>query len=122
MEPTAAEAQRAPTIVAVVARLVPHAKCRQGEELVAAGCAAQHLCLAATAFGYGSMWRTGRLPARRWSSRISVSPGMSGALVSSLALSAPLTPRARRHHGSFTRCVTWASANGGGLSARLAVS
>lgn len=55
----AAKAQRAPVIVAVIARLVPHAKVRGWEQLVAAGCAAQNLCLAATALGYGSMWRTG---------------------------------------------------------------
>ena len=56
---TAAKAERAPVIVVVVARLVPHAKVREWEQLVAAGCAAQNLCLAATALGYGSMWRTG---------------------------------------------------------------
>jgi len=56
---TAAKAERAPVIVVVVARLVPHVKVREWEQLVAAGCAAQNLCLAATALGYGSMWRTG---------------------------------------------------------------
>ena len=58
---TAAKAERAPVIVVVVARLVPHVKVREWEQLVAAGCAAQNLCLAATALGYGSMWRTGWL-------------------------------------------------------------
>lgn len=56
---TAAKAQRAPTIVTVIARPVPHPKIREWEQLVAAGCATQNLCLAATALGYGSMWRTG---------------------------------------------------------------
>lgn len=59
LERTAAKAQRAPTIVVAIARSVPHAKVREWEQLVAAGCAAQNLCLAATALGYGSMWRTG---------------------------------------------------------------
>ncbi len=57
----AAKAQRAPVIVAVVARTTPHPKVREWEQLVAAGCAAQNLCLAATALGFGSMWRTGWL-------------------------------------------------------------
>jgi len=57
----AAKARRAPVIVAVVARTTPHPKVREWEQLVAAGCAAQNLCLAATALGYGSMWRTGWL-------------------------------------------------------------
>ncbi len=59
LERIAGKAQRAPTIVAVIARSTPHAKVREWEQLVAAGCAAQNLCLAATALGYGSMWRTG---------------------------------------------------------------
>ena len=51
--------QRSPVLVAVVARLTPHATVREWEQLVAAGCAAHNLCIAATAHGYGSMWRTG---------------------------------------------------------------
>lgn len=55
----AAKALRAPVIVVVIARLATHPKVREWEQLVAAGCAAQNLCVAATAHGYGSMWRTG---------------------------------------------------------------
>ena len=57
----AAKAGRAPVIVTVVGRTIPHPKVRPWEQLVAAGCAAQNLCIAATAYGFGSMWRTGWL-------------------------------------------------------------
>ncbi len=57
----AAKAGRAPVIVTVVGRTIPHPKVRPWEQLVAAGCAAQNLCIAATAHGFGSMWRTGWL-------------------------------------------------------------
>lgn len=50
---------RAPVIVVVVGRTISHPKVPGWEQLVAAGCAAQNLCVAATAHGYGSMWRTG---------------------------------------------------------------
>jgi nitroreductase len=56
---TAGKPRRAPVIVAVVARVRPHPKIPEWEQLVTAGCAAQNLCLAAHALGYGSMWRTG---------------------------------------------------------------
>ena len=60
-DPAAAstKALRAPVIVTVIARTSPHPKVHEWEQLVAAGCAAQNLCIAATAHGYGSMWRTG---------------------------------------------------------------
>lgn len=50
---------RGPLLIAAVARTVPHPKVPAWEQLVAAGCAVQNLCLAATALGYGSAWRTG---------------------------------------------------------------
>lgn len=58
-ERTAGKPLRAPLIVAVIARARPHGKIPEWEQLVTAGCAAQNLCLAAHALGYGSMWRTG---------------------------------------------------------------
>ena len=57
----AVKARRAPVIVTVVGRTTPHPKVRPWEQLVAAGCATQNLCIAATAHGFGSMWRTGWL-------------------------------------------------------------
>jgi nitroreductase len=50
---------RGPCLVAAIARTVPHPKVPAWEQLVAAGCAVQNLCLAATALGFGSAWRTG---------------------------------------------------------------
>jgi len=61
LESSAAKARRAPVIVTVVGRTTPHPKVQPWEQLVAAGCAAQNLCIAATAYGFGSMWRTGWL-------------------------------------------------------------
>lgn len=50
---------RAPLLVTVVARLRDHPKVPRVEQLLAAGCAAQGILLAAQALGYGAMWRTG---------------------------------------------------------------
>jgi nitroreductase len=50
---------RGPCVVAALARTVPHPKVPDWEQLAAAAAAVQNLCLAATALGYGSAWRTG---------------------------------------------------------------
>ena len=50
---------RGPLVVAAVARTVAHPKVPAWEQLAATACAVQNLCLAATALGYGSAWRTG---------------------------------------------------------------
>lgn len=50
---------RGPCVVAAFARSVPHPKVPDWEQLAAAAAAVQNLCLAATALGYGSAWRTG---------------------------------------------------------------
>jgi nitroreductase len=50
---------RGPCVIAAFARSVPHAKVEPWEQLVAAGCAVHNLCLAATALGYATAWRTG---------------------------------------------------------------
>lgn len=52
---------RAPLLVAVIARLQAHAKVPQQEQVLAAGCAAHGLLLAAHAQGIGAVWRTGEL-------------------------------------------------------------
>lgn len=51
---------RGPCVVAAFARTVPHDTVPDWEQLAAAAAAVQNLCLAATALGYGSAWRTGR--------------------------------------------------------------
>lgn len=52
---------RAPLLVVVIARLtIPH-KVPEQEQLLAAGCAAHGMLLAAHAQGLGAMWRTGEL-------------------------------------------------------------
>ncbi|QKZ03543.1 MULTISPECIES: nitroreductase family protein [Pseudomonas] len=52
---------RAPLVVVVVARLQDHFKVPKSEQLLAAGCAAQNILLAAYAQGIGAVWRTGEL-------------------------------------------------------------
>lgn len=68
-DPAAAEAQakarnmplRAPLLVAIIARLQAHPKVPESEQLLAAGCAAHGLLLAAQALGFGGIWRSGEL-------------------------------------------------------------
>lgn len=50
---------RAPMLVVVIARLQPHPKVPESEQVLAAACAAHGLLLAAHAQGLGAVWRTG---------------------------------------------------------------
>ncbi len=50
---------RAPMMVVVVARMLPHPKVPDSEQVLAASCAAHGLLLAAHAQGLGAVWRTG---------------------------------------------------------------
>lgn len=65
LEKTAAKPLRAPMVVAVICTPLTAAETWSGkdipawEQLAAASAAAQNLCLAAHALGFGSMWRTG---------------------------------------------------------------
>ena len=52
---------RAPWLVLVIARLQEHSKVPPQEQLLAAGCAAHAILLAAYAQGIGAVWRTGEL-------------------------------------------------------------
>lgn len=52
---------RAPLLVVVVACLQDHPKVPHQEQLLAAGCAAHGLLLAAHGLGLGAMWRTGAM-------------------------------------------------------------
>jgi len=53
-----AKALRAPTIIAVAAKIT-RGKIPEIEQVLAAGAAAQNMFLAAQALGYGVMWKTG---------------------------------------------------------------
>lgn len=59
VERAASKPLRGPCLVVAFARTVPHPKVPDWEQLAAAAAAVQNLCLAATALGYGSAWRTG---------------------------------------------------------------
>jgi nitroreductase len=59
VERAASKPMRGPCVVAALARTVEHPKVPDWEQLAAAAAAVQNLCLAATALGYGSAWRTG---------------------------------------------------------------
>lgn len=50
---------RAPLLVVVIARLLAHPKIPESEQVLAVGCAAHGLLLAAHALGVGAVWRTG---------------------------------------------------------------
>ncbi len=52
---------RAPLLVAVIACIREHPKVPASEQLLAAGCAAHGILLAAHALGLGAIWRTGEL-------------------------------------------------------------
>ena len=52
---------RAPLVIVVIARLQDHGKVPKSEQLLAAGCAAHGILLAAHAQGIGAVWRTGEL-------------------------------------------------------------
>ena len=58
-----AKPMRAPVIIAVACAAGGDEKVPHGERLAAVAAATQNLLLAATALGYGAMWRTGA-PAR----------------------------------------------------------
>jgi nitroreductase len=49
---------RAPTVVAVISRVVPTPGAPEIEQLLSCGAAAFNLCLAANALGYGTCWIT----------------------------------------------------------------
>jgi nitroreductase len=66
MEPTEGQLEkertkldRAPTVVVVGAQVRHHPKVPAVEQVASAAAAAQNALVAATALGYGSMWRTG---------------------------------------------------------------
>jgi len=52
---------RAPMIIVISTHYVEHNKVPAQEQLVAAGCCAHAMQMAAFALGYGAMWRTGDL-------------------------------------------------------------
>lgn len=54
-----AKAMRAPTIIVAAARVLPHPKVPDIEQVLAVGAAVQNLLLAAQSLGYGTMWKTG---------------------------------------------------------------
>ncbi len=52
---------RAPLIIVVSTRFHQHVKVPKQEQLIAAGCAAHAIQMAATSLGLGAMWRTGEM-------------------------------------------------------------
>lgn len=50
---------RSPMIICVVARITQTPKIPEIEQILSAGCAAQHIQLACTSLGFGSIWLTG---------------------------------------------------------------
>jgi len=52
---------RAPMIIVISTKYIEHNKVPQQEQLVATGCCAHAMQMAAFSLGYGAMWRTGDL-------------------------------------------------------------
>jgi len=50
---------RAPLVLLVVARITPHAKVPEVEQIMSVAAAVQNMLLAAQAVGIGAMWRSG---------------------------------------------------------------
>ena len=50
---------RAPLVLLVVARITPHPKVPDIEQVMSTACAVQNMLVAADALGFGAMWRTG---------------------------------------------------------------
>ncbi|MDJ0832905.1 MAG: nitroreductase [Gammaproteobacteria bacterium] len=50
---------RSPLIIVVIARIEQNPQIPEIEQILSAGCAAQHIQLASRALGYGSIWLTG---------------------------------------------------------------
>lgn len=50
---------RSPMIIVVIASVTDNPKIPEIEQLLSAGCAAQHIQLACSSLGYGSIWLTG---------------------------------------------------------------
>ena len=63
--------QQAPMVIAVVSRVKPTPGAPEWEQILSCGAAAQNLCVAANALGFGTCWVTG------WSA---YSPGVTQAL------------------------------------------
>ena len=59
LEAERSKAMRAPTIVAVAARMTVGHKVPEIEQVLAVGAAVQNMILTARALGYGTMWKTG---------------------------------------------------------------
>jgi nitroreductase len=79
---------RAPLLVLVIARLQEHAKVPAQEQLIAAGCAAHAVLLAAHAMGVGAVWRTGELA---YSAQVAAGLGLQAGeqLIAMLYLGTP---------------------------------
>jgi nitroreductase len=53
------KALRAPLIIVVIAKIKIHQKVPEIEQIISAGCAAHSIMLAAHAYGFAGIWRTG---------------------------------------------------------------
>lgn len=52
---------RAPMIIVISTQFIQHEKVPKQEQLIAAGCSAHAMQMAALSLGFGAMWRTGEL-------------------------------------------------------------
>ena len=80
---------RAPLLVLVIARTQQHVKVPMSEQVLAAGCAAHGILLAAHAQGIGAVWRTGEMS---YSKRVAKGLGLAEGeeLIAFLYLGTPI--------------------------------
>jgi nitroreductase len=102
---------RAPLVVVVVARLQEHFKVPKSEQLLAAGCAAHGILLAAYAQGIGAVWRTGELS---YSAHVAKGLGLEAGeeIIAFLYLGTPLNePRVAPKEDTAAFVSAWSGAN-----------
>jgi nitroreductase len=83
---------RSPLIIVVVARIQPdHPKVPKIEQILSAGCAAEHMQLAARTLGYGSVWLTGA-GAYDWNVNEALGLDLDDQIVGFLYIGTPPSP------------------------------
>jgi len=92
VERAASKPLRGPCVIVALARTFEHPKVPAWEQLAAAAAAVQNLCLAATALGLGSAWRTG-WHIEHAAVRAAVSAGADERIIGVIHLGTPSTAR-----------------------------
>jgi len=97
---------RAPMIIAISTNYAQHSKVPKQEQLVAAGCCAHAMQMAAFALGYGAIWRTGDLAYHETVKQgLAIEPGND--IVGFLYIGTPTKVAKIKPAKSYQECVTF---------------